>query len=124
MVGPCTKGAIISKWFIWYGWIYPQIKADSLHLIVIVSFQSARVQKEQNKKCVTVQLIMPFTVSDFDGWMIVGARLGGLSISESAPGIFMHNSLEFTENSAKNKCLVNEVRGEWPDWFKLTGRWP
>ena len=56
-----TKGPIISKRFIRYGIKYPQIRADSLHLdlIVIVSFQtqSARVKKLNNKKCVAVQLI-------------------------------------------------------------------
>ena len=55
---------MISKRLIQNG--YPQIKADHLHfnLIVIVSIQtkSARVHTQNNKRCVTVQLIMVLTV--------------------------------------------------------------
>ena len=75
-------------------------------------------------------------LSDFDRGMVVGARQGGLSISETA------DLLEFSRKTVSRVCrewcekekpssehqfeqkhLVNE-RGQrrWADWSKLTGR--
>ena len=65
--------------------------------------------------------------------MIVGARQGGLSISLD---FHAQQSLEFAANGAKNKkhpvssssagrnaLLMREVRGQGPDWSKLSERW-
>ena len=75
--------------------------------------------------------------SDYDRGIIVGARQGGLNISETADllGFHTQQSLQFAENGTKNKkhpvssssvginvLLMKEVRGERPDWSKLTGR--
>ena len=64
----------------------------------------------------------------FDRGMIVGARQGGLSISETA-----FHTQHSAENGVKNKkhpvssilraekrLLMREVRGEGPDWSKLS----
>ena len=64
-------------------------------------------------------------------------QTGGLSISETGDLQGFSHSLEFAENGVKNKkhpvssssacrnaSLMSEVRGEGPDWSKLTGRWP
>ena len=69
--------------------------------------------------------------------MIVGARQGGLSISETADLLgFSHTTVsrvcrEWCEKQkhpvssssvGRNALLMREVRGEGPDWSKLTGR--
>ena len=46
--------------------------------------------------------------SDFDHGMTVGARQGGMSISKA--------------DLLENALLMREVRGEGPNWSKLTGR--
>ena len=69
-------------------------------------------------------------VSDFGLGMIVGARQGGLSISETGDlqGFYAHQSLEFTENknpvssASRNVLLMREVRGEGSVESNLTGR--
>ena len=71
--------------------------------------------------------------SDFDRRIIVGARKGGLVVLETADLLHAQQSLEFAENGVKNKkhpvssrhagtLLMREIRGEGPDWSKLTGR--
>ena len=78
-------------------------------------------------------------VSDFDRGMIIGARQGGLSISETADlQGFSRTTVsrvcrEWSDKTlniqwaavlrAKNVLLMREVRGEGPDCSKLTGRW-
>jgi len=60
--------------------------------------------------------------------MVVGARQAGLGISETDLLGFSHTiSLEFTERTfpvsassvGENALWMPEVRGKWPDWFKL-----
>ena len=54
----CTKGPIISNW---REWECPQIKVcTSISLSFLT--ESARVQNQNNKKCVTVKLIMVLTI--------------------------------------------------------------
>ena len=66
--------------------------------------------------------------SYFDRGMIVGAKQGGLSISETAHFLgFSHKTAENgTENKKppvrQNALLIREVRGERPDCSKLIGR--
>ena len=75
-------------------------------------------------------------LSDFDHGMIVGARQGGLSITETADLLgFSHRTVarvcrEWCKKQnrrvavlqAETHLLMREVRGEGPDWSKLTGR--
>ena len=70
----------------------------------------------------------------FDSRTIFGAILGVLgNMLLISWGLHTQPSLDFAENGAKNKKAsseqqfcgqehVNEVRGEGPDWSKLTGR--
>ena len=73
-----------------------------------------------------------------DCGMIVGSRQGGLSISETADLMgFSHTTVcrvcrEWCKKlkktcSEQQFCgqkhdVMREVRGEWPEWSKLTGR--
>jgi len=71
--------------------------------------------------------------SDFERGLVVGERRVGLSISETADLLgFSHTTIS-TEDSPKKyplsgsskgekALLMPEVRGEWPDWFKLIER--
>ncbi len=75
---------------------------------------------------------------EFNRGMVVGARLAGLSISQTADLLgFLHTqpSLGFTENGPKkrkypvsgscvdeNALLMSEVRGEWTDWLEMIER--
>ena len=74
---------------------------------------------------------------DFERGLVVGARRAGLSISETADllGFSRTTISRVTENGPKkrkypvsgtllgeNALLVPEVRGEWPDWFKMIER--
>ena len=54
-------------------------------------------------------------LSDFDHGMIVGARWGGFIVSETA--------LKSLHGMIQKHPLAEmiEMRGEWQDWFKLTG---
>ena len=76
-------------------------------------------------------------LSDFERGMVVGARRAGLSISETADllGFSRTTISRVTENGPKkrkypvsgtslgeNALLMPEVRGEWPDWFKMIER--
>ncbi|MDF4259779.1 hypothetical protein P3388_25940 [Vibrio parahaemolyticus] len=71
-------------------------------------------------------------LSDFERGMVVGARRAGLSIYWD---FHTQPSLGFTEDGPKKKkypvsssslgenaLLMPEVRGEWPDWFKMIER--
>ena len=59
-------------------------------------------------------------LSDFDRGMIVGARQGGLSISETAD--LLGFSCTTGSRVGRNALLMREVRREGPNWSKLTGR--
>ena len=76
-------------------------------------------------------------LSDFERGLVVGARRAGLSISETADllGFSRTTISRVTENGPKkrkypvsgtslgeNALLMPEVRGEWPDWFKMIER--
>ena len=74
-------------------------------------------------------------LSDFDHGMIVGARRGGLSISENANLMGFSGTtvsrvcrecckkhLGSSCSAGRNVLLIREVREEGPDSLKLTGR--
>ena len=71
--------------------------------------------------------------NDFDLGIIVGARQGGLNISETAGLTTVSRDLQrmvrktkkhpvSSSSVGRNVLLMREVRGEGPDWSKLTGR--